>query len=157
MKKYFFDVAFVLIILLAVAFTLYHLAEAGSVSEEDYMSVCSANNLSMYQQSVSDNSLAGVEKGYVATNKEDGLQLDFYVFKDKGSAETALKRLVGWVAVHHGDRTTESAIKNNSWSMQTEDFYYEVTLRGKSIVCVSCDNAGNFQQAKEIISKVLAK
>lgn len=155
MKRYLSAILVVIVIAVAVGSFVYAFVLNQTLSVDNYKEVCEENGLAIYKQEASEDSLAGVTSGYTATSGDLGIQLDFYNFQNKSDASKALKRIVGWVAVHKGERGINNVIKNDSWVMQTDNFYCQVVMYGKTVVCVSCEKLENMQQAKDIISKVL--
>lgn len=156
-KKYVIVALVVLICLVSVACFLWFNRDepAETTMEETYISVCENNGFSIFQQEVTEESTAGIVKGYISTASSAGTQFDYYEFENEEFATNAYKRIVGWVMVHYGDKSyAGSTVEGDEWVLQTDGIYFKAVKCGNILIYMLCTDPENIKHAANILEEV---
>lgn len=152
-KKYVIISLVVLICVVSVAcFFLFE----DSTMQDRYLEECNRNGFSLYPQEAGEDSSVGLVNGFISTSQNTNIQFDFYEFTNEEYAIQAYKRVVGWVLVHHGDRSMASGSQDGTdWSLQTEKMYFRVVRQGNCVTYIICTDLRHVNQAKTIFTNVV--
>ena len=147
------SVALICVILVAVASWVFF--SKGELSEETYLSVCSDEGFKSYSQEVTEESTAGIVKGYISTLLSHKMQLDFYEFENEEFTESAFNRLKDWIFEQYGKGgVTETFRGRTTWVYETEDIYCKAVMDDNKLVYIFSSDPATREEAILIIDRV---